>query len=620
MAFAWVLGAAVVGVLGTQGGGYDAVVRADFGIAVWWLFVLGVLVGILPIARPGRTAAACFALLGLLLLWTAASLAWTQSTERTFDEVVRVAVLLGPLALAGFGVTAGARGHLLHGMAVAVVLVAGVAVLSRLQPELFGRNETAAFLPAVAGRLSYPVNYWNGLAALAALGLPLVIYAAVSARHLAARAAAVAGVPVLVLCVYLTYSRGGALAALAALVALVALTGSRLVVAAGALGGAAGALVVAAAASRSEVAQGMTTALAREQGDALLAILVATCAAAALLTVAASRLPRPAPLARRLPGPRVVRAALLAATATAVLAMVVTGAAGALWDSFKTPPTSSPALDPSRFTQSTGSGRYQFWEVAVNAAAGSPLNGIGAGTFEFVWARDAPITFFARDAHSIWVESFAELGAVGLALVAALLLLPLVDGARRAWREPGDRIGAGAAATAAIVAFVVTATLDWAWELTVLPAAFMLLVVAATGTARPQLALARSVRAVVVSIAVLVIALIALPRLATQAVRDSQRDSAGGQLDASLNNADRAARLLPFAATPAVQQALVLQQRGEARRALPLAREATAADPINWRTWYVRWSVARDAGRAPEAAAAYARARALNPRSPLFAR
>ena len=67
------------------------------------------------------------------------------------------------------------------------------------------------------------------------------------------------------------------------------------------------------------------------------------------------------------------------------------------------------------------SNRYQYWKVAVREAADHPLKGIGSGSFDTAWTRERKVTENARDAHSLTLETAAELGIVGLAALAALL-------------------------------------------------------------------------------------------------------------------------------------------------------------------------------------------------------
>ena len=82
----------------------------------------------------------------------------------------------------------------------------------------------------------------------------------------------------------------------------------------------------------------------------------------------------------------------------------------------------------------------------------------GAGTFDRYWLHYRPVSSFARDAHSLYVETLAELGPLGLALVVLALAVPLL-----ALRRRGDPLLA--AAGAGFVAFVVHAGVDWDWEL-----------------------------------------------------------------------------------------------------------------------------------------------------------
>ena len=65
---------------------------------------------------------------------------------------------------------------------------------------------------------------------------------------------------------------------------------------------------------------------------------------------------------------------------------------------------------------------------------------------------------FARDAHSLYIESLAELGPLGLALVLASLSVPLLALRRRA--TPLVATAAGAYVTA-----LLHTGIDWDWEL-----------------------------------------------------------------------------------------------------------------------------------------------------------
>jgi hypothetical protein len=67
---AWTLGFFPVLYLALRGGGYDLVVRSQMGLAAWWIGLLGVLVGVMPLQRLGRLACVAVGLLGAFALWT----------------------------------------------------------------------------------------------------------------------------------------------------------------------------------------------------------------------------------------------------------------------------------------------------------------------------------------------------------------------------------------------------------------------------------------------------------------------------------------------------------------------------------------------------------------------
>src|SRR3954470_13553257 len=89
-AAAWLLGFALVAYLSFSNGGYDAVVRDQVGIAVWWLVLLGAAIGVLPL-RLSRTAWMAVGLLAAFALWTALSASWSESAERAWGDAAKVA-------------------------------------------------------------------------------------------------------------------------------------------------------------------------------------------------------------------------------------------------------------------------------------------------------------------------------------------------------------------------------------------------------------------------------------------------------------------------------------------------------------------------------------------------
>ena len=105
--------------------------------------------------------------------------------------------------------------------------------------------------------------------------------------------------------------------------------------------------------------------------------------------------------------------------------------------------------------------RPDYWRVAVADASEHTVLGSGAGSFDDVWLEHRPIQASVRDAHSLYVETVAELGVVGLALLLCALGAPLVAAARAHDRP------LVVPATAAYSVFLVHAGLDWDWEMPV---------------------------------------------------------------------------------------------------------------------------------------------------------
>jgi O-antigen ligase len=104
--------------------------------------------------------------------------------------------------------------------------------------------------------------------------------------------------------------------------------------------------------------------------------------------------------------------------------------------------------------------RGAYWQAAWQVVERHPYLGSGAGTYDLAWAAYGDIGRWkdALDAHSLYVETLAEMGPLGFLIVLGLLVpLAAADGPERL---PAGR----SAALAGAVAFLVHAGLDWDWE------------------------------------------------------------------------------------------------------------------------------------------------------------
>jgi hypothetical protein len=625
----WFFCFALIAYLGLKGGGYDPLVHDQVGIAVWWVVLAGVLVGALPNRRPGTLALAALGLLAAFVAWTALSLTWTESVEKTSADLARVATYLGVFALALSARDSQSARRVVAAVGAGIVFVVAIALLSRLHSAWFpAADQTAQFLTSNRERLSYPLHYWNGLAALIAIGAPLVLQVGTRARTTLWRAAAAAALPAMALTAFFTLSRGGIAATVIALALFVALTPDRLSTIPTLLLSGLGSLVLIVAADHRDALQhGLLNATADRQGDELLVIVLVVCAAVGALQAGIVLAAR----GRRRPAwTRVPRRNALAALAAGVLvALVVAGAVGApgrasdAWAEFKE--KGSPGKGTERLGSAAGQNRYQLWSAAVKENASEPLTGTGSGTFEYWWARNADVPEIVRDTHSLYLQTLGELGIVGLILLSGFLLVVLGGGCVVLLGVESVNRPPPAAALAGCTAFCITATFDWMWQLPVLPVAtLMLAAVLVSGGLRSDagerkgLPIAPRIAVAVAALAAIVA--IAIPLASTSLIRSSEADVRSGDLSGALQEARTAQNVQPGAASPRLQLALVLEAQGEFPAAAEAARAATEKEPTNWRTWLVLSRIEAESGQAAAAVRAYREAKSLNPLSPIFER
>jgi hypothetical protein len=624
-AASWALCFGLVVLLGLEGGGYDPLVHDQVGIAAWWALLATLAVGALPRRRLGPAALGGLALLTAFAVWVCLSLIWTESTERTFIDVARVLTYLALFALVLISRDGRETQRLIGAVAAGIVVVAGVALLSRLHPDWFPTAQQTGRILEAEDRLSFPLNYWNALAALTAIGVPLLLQLASEARWVLTRAAAAAALPALPLVLYLTLSRGGIGAAAIATLVFLLIANDRLPkLVPLASAGVGGALLIALAHEREALREGLTTTLAHEQGDEMMFLVIGVCAAAGLLQAAV------AASGRRWRRPGWSRPSRQGATAGAVLGVVVLlvaalavdapGRVSDVWTEFKE--GGGPGEGSERLTSAAGESRYQFWVSTTDQNATAPLTGTGSGTFQFWWSREGDTAETVRDAHSLYMQTLGELGIVGLLLLLSFFAWVFVSGLRAALLSDAAERSRLAAALAGFSVFLMTAAVDWMWQIPVVPVAALLLacglLVARDSAEKPRLAVPWRVGVAVA--AVLAIVAIAIPLASTSLVRQSQAAVREGDLEAALADAKDAQNVEPAAATPRLQQALVLELLGDFPAAEAAAREAIERESTNWRLWLVLSRIAAERGRIDASVDAYKEARALNPLGEIFQR
>lgn len=432
------------------------------------LALAGVLVLVTSAAQPlagltrwGVLAAGAFM---LLAIWTLISATWSHAPARALMEFDRVLLYLAAFMLMACLPQSRANARWLvrcTTLALATAVLAGL--LGRLAPGLGWQAALEA-----QGRLTWPLGYWNALGLAGAL-------AGVGCLHLSSdlheprsvRVVAAALVPALAVAVYLTLSRGSIVAAAVGVVVLMGLARSRgtaaMLLAVLPCGAYALLSALDAPALLDEVP--LTPAARGEAAAVLRAVMVAGVAAALLRILGLWLDARLARLSLWKPWSGRRTAVVVAAVAGLLIAGAFASGADSIvvdrWQEFIGDGQVEAPNPRDRLASASANGRVQHWQVAIDTWRKNPWLGAGAGTYALAWARDRPRAFSVQDAHSLYLEPLSELGVLGLALVVAALVLPVLALLRR---RAEDR-ALWSAALALILTWAIHAGIDWDWEL-----------------------------------------------------------------------------------------------------------------------------------------------------------
>jgi hypothetical protein len=598
------LGAGVPATLAAVDGGYFP---ERYGLAaVAFLLLLAVLLLLRDSVEWSRLDSALVGALVALTGWTALSAAWAPTASPPLQEAQRTLAYAAAALATLLIVRSGGLAPLAAGALGGITAVAAYALATRLAP-----GRLTEFAPADGYQLAEPIGYWNALGILVVLGILLASWFAACAPPPIWRSAAAATIPPLATTLAFTFSRGAWLGFAAGLTALVALAPgrTRLVARLSALAPAPALAVVVSLRLDGLTERHATLAQARDDGLVLLLVLGFTCAVAVVAVLAADALERRLDAPMWLP--RAAGASLVTVAAIGVAAAVVAGGGPVDvvergYDSFTAPlPGAAEPQLGARLASLSGNGRADYWRVAWDVVGDEPLLGAGAGTYERAWLQHRPVAFPARDAHNLYLEILAELGPVGLALLAAALVAPLV-GLMAIRRLPG-----AAAVGAAYLAFLAHAAVDWDWEVPAVTATAIVLGAGLVASARSGRPLSRPrtiVRAAAVGAVAIALAAATAGQLGNAALATSEGALAEADGTAAASAARRARTLAPWSADPwrLLGEAQVLDGKTVgARRSL---QHAARLDDEDWRVWY-------DLALLGEPSAAE-RARALNPLAP----
>jgi O-antigen ligase len=270
------------------------------------------------------------------------------------------------------------------------------------------------------------------------------------------------------------------------------------------------------------------------------------------------------------------------------------------------PPATETSLD-RRMLSVSGNGRAAYWRVAARMARREPLHGAGAGSFARIWTKERPIGNEARDAHNLYLETLAELGPLGVALILAVLIVPftVIPAARR---ERGATAAAGVLAT-----FAVHAAVDWDWEVPLLAlvavAAACALLVLDTGRRLVVLRPAR--RAALLALAAICLAAALVVHVGNRAAASALEAIAADRPREAATAAERARTWIPWSAEGDRLLGEARAEAGADAAARVALRRAIRRDPGDWGAWYDLATVSSGLERVN----AVTRARDLNPLS-----
>lgn len=602
---AGLVAALAVAVLAFDSGGYEATSWGWSAAALLLVSVAALLAGarrltLVELALPASLAA--------FAAWIWLSLAWTSDVSQTVREGERALVYVAAAAaLLLVGRRSGVYG-LVASLAAAITAVCAFALVTRLFDPGGGAYQVGLSDPQAAFRLARPLGYANALAIFAVIGILLSLGLAFRAGPRVTRALASSALVVLAPTLYFTYGRGAWLGLAAGLVALFAIERDRLqlVVHALTLAAAPAVAVFLATRTSSLTADPRSVAAATHDGRRLAVAIAVLAVAAAFVPTAAERI-RVGERARRA---LLLAAALVGIAVVAVGLVRVGGPKGAVeraYHAFNAPAPLVGQGTSGRLFSLSGSNRSEYWRVAWREWKVDPVLGGGAGSYQRFWLRHRRNDLPVRDAHSLYLETLAELGPLGLALLLCALAVPLaaVGAARR------DPLAAGA--LGAYVAFLVHAGIDWDWEMPAVTLAALAsgvaLLLAARGTGELQLGTAP--RIVGATAAALLGSVALLGLVGNRAELASANALDAEQLHSAAEEARQARRWEPWSGTPWRLLGESQLQAGDVDRARSSFLRGIAEDRGDWELWLDVALVSRGAERR----AALDRVAELNPHS-----
>jgi tetratricopeptide (TPR) repeat protein len=412
-----------------------------------------------------RVAIACLALYTAL---SYLSILWAQVPADAWEGANRALLYLVVFALFALWSQSGASAALLLGAwTLAMVALAAFVVL-----HIDGSAKPAAFFSE--GRLKYPASYENACAAVWCMALwPALLLSAARRIPWAVRGLLAGGAVVLADLALLSQSRGSLFATVVMLVFVFALLPGRvrtfLVLAPVAVGVGLSTPTVLHVGDRLKDGGDVRSAL----HSATAAIFLAALAVGLIVALGAA-------IEARGVLSQVTAARIRKAAGAIAIAMLVATLAGGWaaagdpvgrvehgWHTFKGGYSADNA-HVNRLVSGLGSGRYDFYRVALDEFIAHPLVGIGADNFAQQYLARGHERETPHYPHSVEIRTLSQTGLVGALLALVGLAAALLTGgaALRSTARRADPLAASVAAAAlsGFAYWAVHGSFDWFWE------------------------------------------------------------------------------------------------------------------------------------------------------------
>jgi O-Antigen ligase len=565
-------------------------------------------VALVPWPRPSATGAAAVSLFAAFVCWNGASVLWSIAPERSWSYFNRGVVYLGFLAVGLFAGALLARAPNVAARGIATVIAAAllVALTSKVVPALFDD-------PGRLTRLRAPVGFWNALALLLALGVPLALWLATEHRRWPARAAGAVLLFGLVVGILLTYSRAGLLAAAAGVALWLAVGHHRFATVLALLAAVPAAVGVGVWAfgqpGISEAGQDSATRTA--DGAQLGVALVLGALLVGVLAWRATMIER-----RLVAAARTLAWSRHAVASAAAVVLLAAGVGLALWADtagawleeevreFANPPTEPLEDEPSRLGSASSNNRWEWWQEAWQGFRAEPLNGTGAGSFATTHRllRDNPTA--VTEPHNVMLQFLSETGIVGGLLAAGAAALALMAVVDRLRRLKGAERHAATALAIGLVLYLLHSCVDWDWDFLAVSAPVFAVtgLLLAAGSAPGRTAV-RPLRALAAALLVsAAIFSLGAPWLAERKLGEAYEELAAGDLDLAAGWADSAHELNPVDFEPLLVRSLAEAGLDDLDAARKTLHDAVELQPHNPNTWFELGAFELESAEDPQAA------------------